>query len=559
MDLTLFLIQTSHFNGQLFITHLDAFVIMITATKSIIVSFLTKFGYGASIYHDDDTIKSESTVIKTDPEFELSSLQYCLSIIGFIWWCAMIGIAYYGFIEIYLKFNSPKYKPSSIKFDGDEIVDDDSQLEGVTILRPIKGVDTELELCLESSILQKYPSNKFQVLFCVESAQDPAIPIIENLISKYNHLDVQLLIDESYEENHFGPNPKINNLAKGYKNAKFDIIWVLDSNVYVNPGTLLRSIIALKTSKDNGRPTYDFSTGEGKQIKLVHHVPLAVSINNNNSYSNLGARLDEMFLFTSHAKFYVFFNKASIAPCVNGKSNIYRRSDLDEAVKQVSLGNVPIINNKETIARAASNYVLKPNESLRFFSRYIGEDNMIGIALWENGGRTGMTGDVVIQPIGTGSVGTSTNKIMDYVNRRVRWLRVRKYMVLAATLVEPTTESLVIGCFGSYGLSNLFFQGKYMKLIMLIHELIWCFTDYNQFKMLLKFSNKDLMDTKGTTSPYFLDSNIDEKCKLIKWLPIWILRELLALPIWIMAMCGTQIDWRNRPFKIRSDLCAEEL
>ncbi|CAM9015220.1 unnamed protein product [Wickerhamomyces anomalus] len=497
LDLTLFLIQTLHFNGQLLIAHLDAFVIMITATKSIIVSFLTKLGYGASIYHDDDTIKSESTVIKTDPEFELSSLQYCLSIIGFIWWCAMIGIAYYGFIEIYLKFNSPKYKPSSIKFDGDEIVDDDSQLEGVTILRPIKGVDTELELCLESSILQKYPSNKFQVLFCVESAQDPAIPIIENLISKYNHLDVQLLIDESYEENHFGPNPKINNLAKGYKNAKFDIIWVLDSNVYVNPGTLLRSIIALKTSKDNGRPTYDF----------FH----------------------------------------------------WRRSDLDEAVKQVSLGNVPIINNKETIARAASNYVLKPNESLRFFSRYIGEDNMIGIALWENGGRTGMTGDVVIQPIGTGSVGTSTNKIMDYVNRRVRWLRVRKYMVLAATLVEPTTESLVIGVFGSYGLSNLFFQGKYMKLIMLIHELIWCFTDYNQFKMLLRFSNKDLMDTKGTTFPYFLDSNIDEKCKLIKWLPIWILRELLALPIWIMAMCGTQIDWRNRPFKIRSDLCAEEL
>lgn len=535
---------------------------MKSAVRSLVVSFLTEFGYGATIYHNGEPSESTSTssVIKTVPEFTLSPIRKLLSVIGFIWWLVMICITYYGFIEIYLKFNSPKYTPSTIKTAGGEILDDGEQLEGVTILRPIKGIDTELEMCLESSLLQKYPANKFQVLFCVESANDPAVPIIENLISKYSHLNAELLIDGSYEENHFGPNPKINNLAKGYKSAKFDIIWVLDSNVYVNPGTLLRSVIALKTSRDNGRPTYDFGTGEGRKIKLVHHVPLAVSINNNNSYSNLGARLDEMFLFTSHAKFYVFFNKACIAPCVNGKSNIYRRSDLDAAVEDVSKGLVPIINNKENIAKAAALYVQNPNESLRFFTRYIGEDNMIGIALWENRGRTGMTGDVVIQPIGAGGVGTSTNKIMDYVNRRVRWLRVRKYMVLAATLVEPTTESLVIGVFGTYGMSNLFFQGKHKFMIMLIHELVWCLIDYSQFKMLLRNSNQDSMNSSHMDStPYFLNGNIDEKCKLKKWLPIWILREVLALPIWIMAMCGTQIDWRNRPFKIRSDLCAEEL
>jgi len=538
---------------------------MISTAKSILVSYLAKFGYGASIYHDDvssDSTTSSTTNTPNYESLELTRFQYLLSVIGFIWWAVMLCIVYYGFIEIYLKFNSPKYKPTNVKFQGKEIIDveEDDQIEGVTILRPIKGVDPELETCLESSLLQRYPANKFQVLFCVEHKSDPAVPIIEKLITKYNDLDVQLLIDESYDENHFGPNPKINNLAKGYKNAKFDIIWVLDSNVYVNSGTLLRSVIALKTSCDNGRQTYDFNTHHGKQIKLVHHVPLAVSINNENSYSNLGARLDEMFLFTSHAKFYVFFNKASIAPCVNGKSNIYRRSDLDKAVFEVSKGQVPIINNNSKIAKAASNYIENPYEGIRFFSRYIGEDNMIGIALWENGGRTGMTGDVVIQPIGSGGDGqyaSTTNKIMDYVNRRVRWLRVRKYMVLAATLVEPTTESLVIGIFGSFGISNLFFHGQFFKRILFLHELIWCFTDYNQFQMLLKYSNQDILNLGQP--PYFLDDNINEKCKLIKWLPIWILREVLALPIWIMAMCGTQIDWRNRPFKIRSDLCAEEL
>lgn len=521
---------------------------MSSAIKSIVVSFFTKVGYSATVYRDD--IPSQTIQISTT--YDLSMFQYLLSVIGLIWYVAMILITYYGFTEICMKFNSPKYKPSGVQFRENQVVDDES-LEGVTILRPIKGIDPELETCLESSILQQYPSNKFQVLFCVESAKDPAVPIIEKLIKKYNHLDVELLIDESYEDNHFGPNPKINNLSKGYKNAKFDIIWVLDSNVYVNSGTLLRSVIGLRNSTDNGRPTFDFQTGKGKQIKIMHHVPLAVSIDNNNSTSNLGARLDEMFLLTSHAKFYVFFNKASIAPCVNGKSNIYRRSDLDDAVMNVSKGKVPIINNKDSIAKAASTYVQQPGEGIRFFSRYIGEDNMIGIAIWETPGRTGMTGDVVIQPIG----GDSTNKIWDYVNRRVRWLRVRKYMVLAATLVEPTTESIVIGIFGSYGISNLFFQGRHKLLIMLLHELIWCFTDYTQFKMLLKFSNQDLINQNPP--PLFLDSNITDKCKLSKWLPIWILREILALPIWIIAMCGTTIDWRNRPFKIRPDLCAEEL
>ncbi|CCH43044.1 ceramide glucosyltransferase [Wickerhamomyces ciferrii] len=483
----------------------------------------------------------------------------------------MMFIIYYGFTEIYFKFNGPKYKPLEVQVqsndgDVDKIIDLDDILEGVTILRPIKGIDPELEICLESSILQKYPSEKLQIIFCVENSQDPAIPIIEKLIKRYNHLDVELLIDESYEDNHFGPNPKINNLAKGYKMAKFDIIWVLDSNVFVNPGTLLRSIINLQKSIDNGRETFNFDTGKGNKIKIMHHVPLAVSINNSNTLGNLGARLDEMFLFTSHAKFYVFFNKASIAPCVNGKSNIYRKSDLDSSVMEISKGQIPLINNRESIAKAASTFVKTPGEGIRFFSRYIGEDNMIGIALWNdpnNGGRTGMTGDVVIQPIG-GSTNNGlpfhyTNKIMDYVNRRVRWLRVRKYMVLAATLVEPTTESLLIGVFGTYGLSNLFFQGQYKKTIMFLHELIWCITDYTQFKILLKFANQDKLHDNQTISPYFINDHIEEKYKLINWLPIWILREILALPIWIMAMCGTEIDWRNRPFKIRTDLCAEEL
>lgn len=469
----------------------------------------------------------------------------------------MICIAYYGYFEIMSKLNSPKYTPSQVVLDPEtnEVLDNDD-LEGVTILRPIKGIDPELELCLESCLLQKYPVNKMQILFCVESSNDPAVPIIERLLKRHSDKDAELLIDDQLpdEPHYFGPNPKVNNLAKGYKLAKFDIIWILDSNVWVNPGTLARSVISLNYHIDNGRQTYDPITGKGTPIKLVHHTPLAVAIDNENSTINLGAKLDEMFLLTSHAKFYVFFNKASIAPCVNGKSNIYRRSSLDFSVKQITQNKVKTINS-ENIAIDALQYV-QPGEGIRFFSKYIGEDNMIGIALWENeqGGRTGMTGDVVVQPIGD----NLKNGIWDYINRRVRWLRVRRYMVLAATLVEPTTESLVIGLFGSFGASNLFFGGKYQCGLLLLNEIIWCFTDYTQYQALLNYSNKDTLCDSEQDTPFFLNFN-KVKFEFSRWLPIWILREVLALPIWIIAMCGTSIDWRNRPFKIKADLSAEAL
>lgn len=438
----------------------------------------------------------------------------------------MVSITMYGFYEILLKFQSAKGVPQGVDIDQLGSLD----VEGVTILRPLKGIDPEIELCLESALLQRYP--RFEVLFCVESVDDPVVPIVRALLERHPAVQARLLIDEDYETNHSGPNPKINNLTKGFKQAKHDIVWVLDSNVVVNPGTLLRSVHSLNNSIDNGRPT-------SRPVKIVHHVPLAVAIN-----STVGAQLDEMFLHTSHAKFYVFFNKSSFAPCVNGKSNLYRISDLDLAVECIARGENKIINNSLHIALEAKKFVGKRGEGIRFFARYIGEDNMIGIALWGMG-RTAMTGDVVIQPIGGSS-------IADYIKRRVRWLRVRKYMVLAATLVEPTSESLVVGWFGSYGISNIWLGGHHKLLLLLIHEVLWCLVDYTQFHALRTYANQDELSTRPVSLRSFPDSDYH-------WLLIWCLREVLALPIWVIAMCGSQIDWRNRPFRINADLSAKEL
>jgi ceramide glucosyltransferase len=381
--------------------------------------------------------------------------------------------------------------------------------EGVTILRPLKGIDTEMESCLNSAFLQDYP--KFEVIFCVEADDDPAIEVANRIIDAHPDVDARLMVGRA----DYGPNPKVNNLAKGYAAAKYDIVWVLDSNVWISPGAMGRSV---DTFNRNPR------------TKLVHHLPMCVSINPGWK-GNWGAKLDEMFMLTSHSKFYTALNTMAFAPCVMGKSNLYRRSDLDRAV------NMP------------------DGQGIRKFALYIAEDNMIADALWKAGGRTAMTSDSAIQPLGDVSLD-------GYFNRRVRWLRVRRYMVLAATMVEPTTESIVCGLFGTFAWSVLIFNtGLWNWKFFLIHMLLWCLIDYWHFHNLLAFKNvehfygnvpffakKFYSPNHGSTPRSFFRS----------WFWVWCLREVLALPIWITALSGDKIQWRNRPFIIKPDLTAEE-
>jgi hypothetical protein len=64
--------------------------------------------------------------------------------------------------------------------------------EGVTILKPLKGVDKALEANLDSFFHIDYP--KFEILFSVDSEADPAGAVVQNLIKKYPNVDARLVI-----------------------------------------------------------------------------------------------------------------------------------------------------------------------------------------------------------------------------------------------------------------------------------------------------------------------------------------------------------------------------
>lgn len=266
-------------------------------------------------------------------------------------------------------------------------------------------------------------------------------------------------------------------MIPSYETAKHDILWICDSNVYVDRDTLGRSVDKL------------CQPGVG----VVHHLPLAILP------ESYGAEVEQVFLNTNHAKMYLAINFVAVASCVMGKSNLYRRSDLNRA------------------------------GGLAAFGKYMAEDNLIAEAIWKQGLRHEMTCDTACQSLGAMSP-------EDYWLRRSRWVRVRKYIVTAATIVEPFTESIVCGLIGSYGFSRLLDHRSLTGSFLLAHMIFWFACDYILF----------------TT---FLGAQSHQKKPMPMWkfARAWITREAVALPLYLFAMMGTKIKWRNTYYRIRPD------
>jgi ceramide glucosyltransferase len=78
---------------------------------------------------------------------------------------------------------------------------------GVSVIKPLCGVDSALKSNLETFFTMKYPF--YELLFCVESSNDGAVEVCQNLIAKYPKVDARLFITGDTK---IGLNPKINNM-----------------------------------------------------------------------------------------------------------------------------------------------------------------------------------------------------------------------------------------------------------------------------------------------------------------------------------------------------------
>ncbi|KAK3740830.1 hypothetical protein RRG08_042814 [Elysia crispata] len=207
----------------------------------------------------------------------------------FCWLIHIVSICY-GFRHLYK--NQGPVKQADI---GDEA------LPGVSILKPLTGVDKNLKENLESFFTQDYP--QFELLFSVPDDHDPAILVVKSLIESYPKVDAKLFIGAQDVVS----NGKINNMVRPYEAAKFNIIVISDTGIKTTPTTLREMVTCMKPD-----------------VGLVLQMPYCAP------RKGFGAVYQQVYFGTMQARNCLSANACNIN-CSTGMSCMLRREVLDKA------------------------------------------------------------------------------------------------------------------------------------------------------------------------------------------------------------------------------------
>ena len=106
---------------------------------------------------------------------------------------------------------------------------------GVSILKPVKGLDARMYAGLVSHCVQEYPG-EFEVLFGVSSLEDAAVGEVARLRVEFPAVSIRLV--ECTER--LGASGKMSNLVQMLPEARFEHVIVNDSDIRVSPKYLER-------------------------------------------------------------------------------------------------------------------------------------------------------------------------------------------------------------------------------------------------------------------------------------------------------------------------------
>jgi ceramide glucosyltransferase len=222
----------------------------------------------------------------------------------------------------------------------------------VSILKPLQGADPGLQVNLSSFCELDYP--EYELIFCLEKGEDKSLSLIRELQEEYPKLSIKIAQDD----NHYGYNPKVNNLIRGLKHASYDLILISDADVCP----------ARTYLKDTAR--YFVDPGVGLVTNLIR----------GKGKGSLGAILENLYLNSfvlgGTCSLYYYYDYT----CVTGKSVLFKKGDLEKIGSFSSLKNFlaedQILGKKfRRLGKKVilSNHLITSNNSKRaltkFFSR----------------------------------------------------------------------------------------------------------------------------------------------------------------------------------------------
>ncbi len=250
----------------------------------------------------------------------------------------------------------------------------------ISILKPLSGMDEGLEENLRSYFQQNYSS--FEILFAVRHESDAAVPTLRRLMKEFPSVAAQLVItgESPY------PHAKVFSLKCMVDRAKYDLIAMCDSDVYVGPD-FLSSIAAEFKNEYLGLVTCPYRAIPGHSI---------------------WSRLEAIGMNTDfHAGIFTAImmegNKFAVGPTI-----VIRRSVL------AGIGGIERVKD------------------------YISEDYMLGRIASDLGFGVGFSSYIIEHRLGSDS-------LLDNIAHRIRWARTSRRSRPWAYIGQLFTHPLPIG------------------------------------------------------------------------------------------------------------------
>ena len=203
-------------------------------------------------------------------------------------------------------------------------------------------------------------------------------------------------------------------------------------------------------------------------------------------FSGLGGALESVFLGTFYARFMALCNRHA-KPCVVGKAMLFRKAEL------LRFGGFKLL------------------------SEFIAEDFVAGEVMRRLGLKIKTSALPVEQVLGTYSFSS-------FWKRHLRWGRIRKAHALLPFWFEPLFSPWLAMPVGAWGISQL------------------CSVSFGLCWLTLMTA---LCCIEGTG--YLQTTRVRLRFCLVFPL-IWLLREFLALPLWIQIASSNKIEWRGSRF-----------
>ena len=137
----------------------------------------------------------------------------------------------------------------------------------VSILKPVRGLDPEAYENFASFCRQDYGSpGNYEIVFCLGSDADPALPVIERVMRDFPEHQIQLV----YASSEGAANDKVAKLVRLNEAARFEHLVLCDSDVRVKPD-YLRSVVAPLAEPGCGAVTCFYAPeGTGSLAERLH-------------------------------------------------------------------------------------------------------------------------------------------------------------------------------------------------------------------------------------------------------------------------------------------------